>query len=771
MRTPLPLALLLVCLPLAAQQDAIPAGHSHQGEAFNEGPRQRAHAMAGTGAVHFAATTDDESAQRFIDQGVGQLHGFWYFEAERSFRQAAAIDTDCALAYWGMAMANVDNEARAPGFARAAWKRREACSRRERLHIEALARFWAADGEAEPAKKEQDAKEEKRSKDADRARRQRLVEDLEEIVGEFPDDVESKAFLVNQIWLNWRDADMAISSKQANQALLDQIFARAPMHPAHHYQIHLWDEEKTAARSVGSAARCGQSAPGVAHMWHMGGHTFDKLRRYADGAWQQEASARVDHAHMMRDRVLPDQIFNYAHNNEWLVRSLGHVGRIHDALALAKNMVELPRHPKHNVLEGEDRSGSARYGRRRLLEVLERFELWGEVERLANTMYLDEGASPLEQGKREYLLARAALAGGETARAETACAALDELIAREKSDRAAGVDQAEEEALASTAETREAMRDALAEHEDPLRDLRRLRARLDAFLALADGAGEAKDALAALAEADLFKTHRARAHLAAGDREQAEKLAREAVDEDKGKAEPLAVLAHVLWECDARAAALATFDELRALSAAFDLDAPMFARLRPLAAERGLPDDWRVAPSVPEDAGERPPLDSLGPLHWTPPLADDWRLPDASGREVALADYHGRPVLVIFFLGFGCVHCVEQLQAFKPVAADFREAGIEIVTIGSDSLAQLAASLANGAGEDGGYPFPILADPALEAFQQWRCHDDFEKVALHGTFLIDADRRIRWQDIGHEPFVDTGFLLREARRLLALPAR
>src|SRR4051812_33674655 len=63
-------------------------GHSSHGEAFNEGPRQKAELMPGTGEVHFPVTTKNELAQKFIDQGVGQLHGFWHFEAERSFRQA-----------------------------------------------------------------------------------------------------------------------------------------------------------------------------------------------------------------------------------------------------------------------------------------------------------------------------------------------------------------------------------------------------------------------------------------------------------------------------------------------------------------------------------------------------------------------------------------------------------------------------------------------------------------------------------------------------------
>ena len=77
------------------------AGHSFHGEAFNEGPRQKAHLMEGTGAVSFPVTTDNPSVQKFINQGVGQLHGYWFFEAERSFRQAAMLDPNCAIAYWG----------------------------------------------------------------------------------------------------------------------------------------------------------------------------------------------------------------------------------------------------------------------------------------------------------------------------------------------------------------------------------------------------------------------------------------------------------------------------------------------------------------------------------------------------------------------------------------------------------------------------------------------------------------------------------------------
>ncbi|MBT5621598.1 MAG: hypothetical protein HOJ65_12640, partial [Verrucomicrobia bacterium] len=37
----------------------------------------------------------------------------------------------------------------------------------------------------------------------------------------------------------------------------------------------------------------------------------------------------------------------------------------------------------------------------------------------------------------------------------------------------------------------------------------------------------------------------------------------------------------------------------------------------------------------------------------------------------------------------------------------------------------------------------------------------------HGTFLIDRQGLVRWQDISYEPFTEAEFLLRESKRLLA----
>jgi len=59
-----------------------------------------------------------------------------------------------------------------------------------------------------------------------------------------------------------------------------------------------------------------------------------------------------------------------------------------------------------------------------------------------------------------------------------------------------------------------------------------------------------------------------------------------------------------------------------------------------------------------------------------------------------------------------------------------------------------------------------VADPELNTFKAYGAYDDFENQPLHGIFLLDANQRVRWQDISFRPFDKPEWLLEEARRLL-----
>ena len=67
-------------------------------------PGQTAPRLQNLGNHQFPVTTNSARAQLFINQGMMLTYGFNHAEATRSFREAARLDPDCAMAYWGMAL-------------------------------------------------------------------------------------------------------------------------------------------------------------------------------------------------------------------------------------------------------------------------------------------------------------------------------------------------------------------------------------------------------------------------------------------------------------------------------------------------------------------------------------------------------------------------------------------------------------------------------------------------------------------------------------------
>lgn len=772
------------------------AGHSFHGEAFNDGPRQKAYLMEGTGNVSFPATSSHERVQALINQGVGQLHGFWYFEAERTFRQAAALDPECAIAYWGMAQANINNSKRAKGFIEEAVKLKAKASLREQKYIDAFNEYLAADP--------------KKNKERD----EKYTKALEQICYDFPDDIEAKALLGLQLWQN-RRSGLPLLSHLAVDALLNEVLAQNPMHPCHHYRIHLWDYQK-AENALNSAALCGQSAPGIAHMWHMPGHIYSRLKRYEDAAWQQEASARVDHAHMMRDRVLPDQIHNFAHNNEWLIRNLIHLGRSESAISLAKNMIELPRHPRYNTLE---KRGSTYYGRERLFQALTQFELWPQLIELAGTPYLEPTDRDEDQLKRLRHLGQAYYRSGDLesgqmiledlqARLDSKTIERDKAVAeaeqkareefqKKAAEKAAAETPASEESKA-TETTEQTGSDAPSaadscddepkktEEKSPeqkavekaaeeakkkftriISQIERARDEVDGHREVANG--NFAEGLKKLKKAGgVDAAYLARVRFQSGEQDKALEDLQKHVGSHENELIPLGTQVELLIQADRKDDAAKAFDQLCTVAGTADSNLPIIDRLNLIAQKLGKPADWRTPRPAANDVGDRPDLDSLGPFRWTPSAAPAFDLVDHEQQHFTLEQYRGKPVVVIFYLGYGCLHCAEQLQAFAPKAVDFKAQGIELIAISTDTPEDLRKSHENY--RDGKFPFPLVADHDLEIFKKYRVHDDFENQPLHGTFLIDELGQVRWQDISYEPFNNPDFVLEEARRLLGQSA-
>mgnify|MGYP003461582850 FL=1 len=63
----------------------------------------------GMGDYHRVIDTKDPGAQRYFDQGMVLAFGFNHAEAIRSFRAAQKLDPNCAMCFWGEALATGPN--------------------------------------------------------------------------------------------------------------------------------------------------------------------------------------------------------------------------------------------------------------------------------------------------------------------------------------------------------------------------------------------------------------------------------------------------------------------------------------------------------------------------------------------------------------------------------------------------------------------------------------------------------------------------------------
>jgi peroxiredoxin len=377
---------------------------------------------------------------------------------------------------------------------------------------------------------------------------------------------------------------------------------------------------------------------------------------------------------------------------------------------------------------------------------------------------------PVQDARNLRLYAFAALGRGNRSEAETFARSLELALNRAREERRKAGDEAEAKAKREKRDRKAvstAMADALAGKSRPVEVTEAMLNQVRLELALTTGdiarARELADNLS-----EVPPDWVPRVWLRIGDFKKAEETARKAVSDNPGTVAPLASLVEVLWKAGKKDDAKTHFQTLRQLAAEAELWRPKLARLQPLALELGWPKDWRLARFHPRDAGIRPALDDLGPALWEPQLAPSFTLQDTTGKARTLAEFAGKPVVVLFYLGSGCAHCIEQLNAFAPFTKRFSEAGIELVAVSTDSAHNLNETFAK-ATDPGGFTFTVVGDPTLDAFKRYLAYDDLEQKALHGAYLIDAQGRVRWQEIGTAPFNEPEWLLGEARRLLGAP--
>lgn len=122
-------------------------------------------------------------------------------------------------------------------------------------------------------------------------------------------------------------------------------------------------------------------------------------------------------------------------------------------------------------------------------------------------------------------------------------------------------------------------------------------------------------------------------------------------------------------------------------------------------------------------------------------------------KQVSLADYRGKYVVLFFYpLDFTFV-CPTELHAFQEKAEAFKKLNTEVLGCSVDSANSHLAWL-NTKREDGGIEgckYPIIADLNKTIARDYDVLIPDAGIALRGTFLIDKTGKVRHQTVNDLP--------------------
>ena len=231
------------------------------------------------GKVDFP-TSCNAAAQPSMARGVAQLHSFQYKQAEDSFKDAAQEDPQCAIAYWGEAMALYYPIWEFPSPETIAEGRKDvekgqsigAQTPRERDYLAAAAAFYQDD-----------------PKLSHEQRQEALSKAMAKLHENNPQDVEGAAFYALSIIAMASYGPEGIPQRREALSILEPLFAAHPDDPGiAHYIIHAADVPALAPEALEAARRYAQIAPDSSHAIHMPSHIFQQL-----GLWQESIASNI----------------------------------------------------------------------------------------------------------------------------------------------------------------------------------------------------------------------------------------------------------------------------------------------------------------------------------------------------------------------------------------------------------------------------------------------------------------------------------------------
>jgi len=331
------------------------------------------------GDHHFAITTTAPRAQQYFNQGLRLYYAFNHAEAIRAFREAQRLDPECAMCFWGEALAlgpniNLPMDSAAEVAAQRAVSRATAILRvghpeSERALIAALVARYSAS----PA--------------SNRAALDSAYADAMTTVARRFDGHQEAAVLYAESqmtlrpWNYWTRTRTPQPGMADAIAQLERVMRANPKHPgACHFFIHAV-EAVQPQRAVACAERLAALMPGAGHLVHMPGHIYIRVGRYADAIRANEHAVHADES-FIRDQQPGAGVYTlgyYPHNYDFLSFAAAMAGRREQSLEAADKLASLAAPEMMN----EPGMAFLQHHGTRHLQMRVRFGAWPDIMKVA----------------------------------------------------------------------------------------------------------------------------------------------------------------------------------------------------------------------------------------------------------------------------------------------------------------------------------------------------------------------------------------------------
>lgn len=239
-------------------------------------------ALTGWGNYRWNVTTSNDSAQYYFNQGINMYYSFHMVEAKGSFVKAYTFDPTCAMAYWGLALAEGPNinypdvstqaNKNALEAIENAGKNIDNKSPLEQALIKAIASRYSPDSTASREKLNAD-----------------YAAAMKAVYEQYASNAEAgalyaDALMVQHPWDLYEQNEQPKAWTPQLVSVIEKTLAKFPDHPGvNHYYIHAVEASANPGKALPSADKLSLMMPNVAHMVHMPSHTYIRTGNYQQG--------------------------------------------------------------------------------------------------------------------------------------------------------------------------------------------------------------------------------------------------------------------------------------------------------------------------------------------------------------------------------------------------------------------------------------------------------------------------------------------------------